>query len=101
MIFPFLIQTFLPNSDWDGAAYHLPLAKRFLEGQIFEVVPDFDTYNFPGNIHLVYAVFLALGAESAIIPFNFLLNWFPIKAPIGKVVAKTAKIIQSTFPRAM
>ena len=28
VIFPFLIQSFLPNSDWDGAAYHLPLAEN-------------------------------------------------------------------------
>lgn len=72
-ILPFFFQSLLPNSDWDGAAYHLPLAERFLEGRIFQVVPEFDTYNFPGGAHLIYALFLAIGAEQAVIAFNFIL----------------------------
>jgi len=73
LIFPFFIQSFLPNSDWDGAAYHLPLAERFLEGRILQVVPEFETYNFPGGAHLIYALFLSAGAEQAVIVFNFIL----------------------------
>jgi 4-amino-4-deoxy-L-arabinose transferase-like glycosyltransferase len=69
---PFILQSFLPNSDWDGAAYHLPLAKHLLDGRIYEVTPSFENYSFPGAVHLVYAFFFAIKAESAIIPLNLL-----------------------------
>lgn len=73
MIIPFFVQSFLPNSDWDGAAYHLTLAERFLDGRILQVVPEFDTYNFPGGVHLIYALFMTVGAEQAVVVFNFIL----------------------------
>lgn len=73
-IFPYFVQTLLPNSDWDGAWHHLPIAKRFLTDGILWVSPDFKQYNFPGAIHLVYSLFFAASAESAIIPFNFLVS---------------------------
>lgn len=69
---PFFIQTLLPNTDWDGASFHLPQAKRFLEGKINQIEPSFYFYNFPSAINLVYSLFLSLNAEAAIIPFNFL-----------------------------
>ncbi len=69
---PLFIQSLLPNTDWDGASCHLPLAKLFLEDGIFWVNPGFPQYNFPGVIHLVYSLFFALGAETAIIPLNFI-----------------------------
>jgi len=53
---PLLAQTFLPNSDWDSA-----LAD-----------PLFSAHSFPGAISLVYAAFMSLGMEAAIIPYNFL-----------------------------
>jgi len=75
---PFFIQTLTPNTDWDGAAYHLPSAKRFLEGKITTVDPTFYHYNFAGAINLVYSLFFALNAETAIVPFNFLTSIFII-----------------------
>ena len=54
--------------------YHLPLAKRFLEQSIWDTDPYFHHYNFPGAMHLHYGLFLYVRAESAIIPFNFLLS---------------------------
>jgi len=69
---PYLLQTLLPDHDWDGATHHLPMAQRYAEGLIHQVDPVFPAWSFPGAMHLVYALFLLLGAESAIIPFNFL-----------------------------
>lgn len=86
-IIPYFIQTLLPNTDWDGASYHLPLAKRFLEGKIFEVDFSFSHYDLPGAIHLVYSLFFFLIAETAIIPFNFLSSLLVILA----VYSLTAK----------
>lgn len=72
-IIPYFIQTFHPNTDWDGASFHLPQAKRFLEGKITSVDASYPSYNQPGAIHLVYSLFFAVRAESAIIPLNFLI----------------------------
>jgi 4-amino-4-deoxy-L-arabinose transferase-like glycosyltransferase len=71
-LFPFLIQTLLPNSDWDSAVYHLPLAERFLRGGFWETDPIFQAYNFPGAVNLYYSLLLSLGGEAAIAPLNFL-----------------------------
>jgi len=75
---PFFTQTLMPNTDWDGAAYHLPSAKRFLEGKISSVDPTFSHYNFAGAINLVYSLFFALKAETAIVPLNLLTSIFII-----------------------
>jgi hypothetical protein len=71
---PYLIQTLLPNHDYDGAMYHLPLAQRFLTANIWATDPYFLHLNFPGAWNLLYCPFLAAGAEEAVIPFNFLLG---------------------------
>ena len=68
---PLLMQTLLPNSDWDSALYHLPLAERYLEGALFGRDPWFPGFAFPGAPHMSYAVLLALDLERAITPFNF------------------------------
>ena len=69
---PLLVQTLLPNSDWDSALYHLPLAERYLAGALWSSDPLFSAHSFPGAISLVYAAFIGVGFESAIIPYNFL-----------------------------
>ena len=69
---PLFVQTFLPNSDWDSALYHLPLASRYLDGQLWNADPLFSAHSFPGAVSLVYAAFLSRGMEAAIIPYNFL-----------------------------
>ncbi len=71
-LWPLLVQTALPNSDWDSALYHLPLADRYLEGKLWNTDPLFSADSFPGGVSLVYAVFLSFGCEQAIIPYNFL-----------------------------
>lgn len=71
-LWPMLVQTALPNSDWDSALYHLPLAERYLEGKLWNSDPLFSANSFPGGVSLVYAVFLGFGVEAAIIPYNFL-----------------------------
>src|SRR5262245_36128917 len=38
---PHLIQTPLPNTDWDGAMYHLPLAERYLTTGVWAADPYF------------------------------------------------------------
>lgn len=77
---PFFIQTLMPNTDWDGAAYHLPLAKRFLAGKINSVDPTFLHYNFAGAINLFYSILFAANAETAIVPLNFLISFIIILA---------------------
>ncbi|MBW2293498.1 MAG: glycosyltransferase family 39 protein [Deltaproteobacteria bacterium] len=71
-LWPMLVQTALPNSDWDSALYHLPLAERYLEGKLWNSDPLFSANSFPGGVSLVYAVFLGFGVETAVIPYNFL-----------------------------
>lgn len=67
---PFLVQTLLPNTDWDAATYHLPMARRFITGQIAELDPAFPHWSHAGAAHLFYAVYYLLGAESGITPLN-------------------------------
>jgi len=68
---PYLLQTLLPNTDWDAAMYHLPLAWRFIEGRIGELDPAFEHVSFPGAAHLFYAVLDLLGAPRGVTPLNF------------------------------
>jgi len=79
-IIPYFIQTLLPNTDWDGASFHLPQAKRFLNGEISSVDAYYTPYNYPGAIHVYYAFFLLLEAEAAVIPLNFIFAIFTIIA---------------------
>ena len=71
-LWPLLVQTALPNSDWDSALYHLPLAERYLAGMLWNPDPLFSANSFPGGVSLVYAVFLSFDLESGVIPYNFL-----------------------------
>ena len=71
-LWPLLVQTALPNSDWDSALYHLPLADRYLAGQLWNSDPLFSANSFPGGVSLIYAVLIGTGFESAVIPYNFL-----------------------------
>ncbi len=71
---PYLGQTLLPNTEWDSAAHHLPIAKTFLQHGIWQVDEAYAPYNFPGAVHLFYALFLFLGAESGIIPLSFVVS---------------------------
>ncbi len=71
---PYIIQSFLPNSDWDVAAYHYPLAKRILLQGICAVDVDVAQFNFPASIHLIYALMLSIGEEMAILPLNLLAS---------------------------
>ena len=73
-LLPILAQTLLPNSDWDGAMYHLPNAQHFLKGEVAEVFPLNYCMDDPGAAHLFYALALSLGAEGAIIPLSFLAS---------------------------
>ncbi|MCP5039529.1 MAG: hypothetical protein GY944_00780, partial [bacterium] len=71
-MWPLAIQTALPNSDWDSALYHLPLAERYLAGEVWNPDPLFSAYSFPGGVSLMYAALLGFGLEHAVIPYNFL-----------------------------
>jgi hypothetical protein len=68
---PIVVQTLLPNADWDSALYHLPLASRYLGGELFNTDPQSGFYSFPGAVSLLYAALIALGLEAALIPLNF------------------------------
>jgi len=70
---PFVLQTMLPNTDWDGALFHLPFAEQIIERGILGTDPVFEANNSPAAMQLVYAVFLLVGAKTAILPFNFLV----------------------------
>jgi len=71
---PFFIQTLLPNSDWDAASTHLPLATWLRDHGLSPIPVDHANLIIPGTVHLVYAVFVAIDAEQAIIPFNFVVS---------------------------
>lgn len=68
---PLLVQTVLPNSDWDSALYHLPLADRYLAGSLWGSDMYFPAFAFPGAVHLLYAALMSLGLEAAISPLNY------------------------------
>ena len=71
---PYIVQTMLPDSDWDGAAYHLPMAERYLSLGIWATDPLMPHYNFNGAVNLFYSVFMKLGIMSACIPLNFVMT---------------------------
>lgn len=79
---PLLLQTLLPNSDWDSALYHLPLAERYVEGSLWGRDPYFPAFSFVGAVNLQYAALLALDLEAAVIPLNF---WIIVLAGIATV----------------
>lgn len=67
---PLVLQSLLPSSDWDSALYQLPLAERYLAGRLGE--PDLlvEAWSFPGALQLVYAAWLSVDLEAAVIPLN-------------------------------
>ncbi|MBW2691391.1 MAG: hypothetical protein JRE57_01985 [Deltaproteobacteria bacterium] len=72
---PFIAQSLLPNSDWDAASTHLPLA-TWLRTSGLEPIPiDYGNLIIPGTVHLVYALLQAIDAEQAIIPLNLLVSF--------------------------
>ncbi|MEE2674708.1 MAG: glycosyltransferase family 39 protein [Myxococcota bacterium] len=71
---PLFVQTLLPNSDWDSALYHLPLAERYLDGSLWGRDPYFPAFSFAGAVNLHYAALLSLGLEAAITPLNYQIN---------------------------
>ncbi|MDP6981108.1 MAG: glycosyltransferase family 39 protein [Myxococcota bacterium] len=98
-LWPLAVQTALPNSDWDSALYHLPLAERYLQGNVWNSDPLFSAHSFPGGISLVYAIFLGLGLEHAIIPFNFVFVLLTLAAvyALGRRLAGPACGVWSMF----
>lgn len=70
---PFVLQTTLPNTDWDGALFHLPFANQIIDAGVLATDPLFDANNYPAAMQLIYAAFLLIGAKTAILPYNFLV----------------------------
>lgn len=70
---PYLLQTWLPDSDWDSAQYHLPMVGAMLEQGLLS--PDYVLAAFyrPANAQVLYAVFFSFGAELGIVPFQVVL----------------------------
>jgi len=73
-IISFFIQSFLPNSDWDGVATHLPMAKLIMEDGLWVLDPAIKGYFVPGGVHLLYSLLLKIRAGSALIPLNLLAS---------------------------
>ena len=71
---PLFVETLLPNSDWDSALYHLPLAERYVDGSLWGDDPYFPAFSFTGAVNLQYAALLSLGLEAAVTPLNFQIN---------------------------
>lgn len=70
--FPYLVQTLLPDSDWDAAQYHLPMAQAFLDQGLWSTEYGLNAQYRPGTAHLIYALFFASGGEQAVVPINLL-----------------------------
>jgi hypothetical protein len=69
-----LVQSLLPNSEWDGASAHLPLAHRLVTEGLWATDPVYVHFDLPGGANLLYALLLQLRAESALIPMNLLVS---------------------------
>lgn len=70
----FFVQSLLPNSEWDGASAHLPIAHRLLTEGLWATDPVYFHFDLPGGANLLYALLLQLRAESALIPLNLLVS---------------------------
>ncbi len=71
-LLPFVLQALLPDSDWDAAQYHLPMASAFLEKGILASDYALNAQFRPGNAQLLYASLMLLAGEVAIQPLNLL-----------------------------
>lgn len=80
LLAPYALQTLLPEHDWDGPSYHVPTARMFLARGAWATDSFLAQVNFPGSVHLLYAWLLALGAESALVPFNLLVSLLALLA---------------------
>ena len=73
-IISFFVQSLLPNSEWDGASTHLPMAKLIMEDGLWALDPAIKHYFVPGGTHLLYSLLLKIRASSALIPLNLLAS---------------------------
>lgn len=69
---PYLIQTFLPEWEWDAVNTFLPQARQLAEGGIWNVNAADRHLLKPAGGSLLYALCLAARAEAAILPLNLL-----------------------------
>lgn len=69
---PYVLQTLLPDADWDAAQYHLPMATAFLDKGVFAADYALHAYFRPGTVQLFYSLMMLCDAEVAIIPLNLL-----------------------------
>jgi len=67
---PYLIRTLVPDSDWDGALYHLPMAHNFVTDGLWKAGFQPHSLYRPGVVHSCYAFFHALELDNALIPLN-------------------------------
>ena len=70
---PVFIQSLPPNSDWDGAVYHLPLGRMLFAGEFWSFDPVYWLYGSPGAGHLYYGLFEYIGIRQAVVPWNLLI----------------------------
>ena len=69
---PYLIRTLVPDSDWDGALYHLPMAQNFVTDGLWKAGFQPHSLYRPGVVHSCYAFFHALKLDSVLIPLNMI-----------------------------
>jgi hypothetical protein len=100
---PYWLQTLLPNSDFDAAAHHLPMASHLLANGFMATDPLYPPSCYPGAIHLVYALLVGLGAEAVVVPFNLVLSAACVVAVFalaqdlwGRDVARIAALTTAT-----
>lgn len=68
---PLVVQVLQPDTDWDGAVYHLPLARKLLAEGPLATDPHLLHHAFPAGVSLLYTPLLALGAGAGVVPFGF------------------------------
>ncbi len=67
---PYLVRTLVPDADWDGALYHLPMASIFASDGLWVAGLLPHALYRPGVAQAGYAWFLALEQPGALIPLN-------------------------------
>jgi len=71
-LLPMALQTLLPDSEWDGAAVHVPLAHKLVQEGLWLTEPEFYHFHNPGLVNLLYGLLLEIRAEASLMPVNFL-----------------------------
>ena len=51
MVAPYLVRTLVPDSDWDGALYHLPMAQNFVTDGLWKAGFQPHSLYRPGVVH--------------------------------------------------